>query len=183
LNPENIKEFDETTQAKIIASVSTMSNETILSHLKQSKSLALTIEGTKISLDSSKFIFEASVDEPFAFAESLTESLSVIVDKSTTEQLEKEGFFREIVRRVQNSRKELKLTKDKKVSLYIQAPRQLVKFLGESEISEELARKTGARKIKVSDVEPLKNYDYSKDYRIKDMVFKVCIGLNDESQD
>jgi len=65
----------------------------------------------------------------------------VTIDASLTPSLELEGYTREIIRRVQRERKTLKLVREDKIQLYIDAEYDL------SKMKEDIAKKVGAEII------------------------------------
>ena len=87
-----------------------------------------------------------------------------------TEELFKEGFTREIIRRIQMMRKDLKLTKDKEIELFIEVKKDL-----EDKINiEEIKQKTNAKKIIIGESINI-DFDLQKEFVIKDHKIKIKI--------
>ncbi len=92
---------------------------------------------------------------------------SVILETEIGEELEKEGFARELIRRLQDLRKEKGLKKQDKINLSIKAPINLSKF------KEMIQTKIGTKELTFE----LKDYEYFDKFRIKDKEFEISFNI------
>jgi len=87
-------------------------------------------------------------------------------------ELFKEGFTREIIRRVQMMRKELGLTKDKEIEVFIDVDDEL-----KNKVSlEEIRQKTNAKRVLINELVNIK-LDKEKEFKIKEheVIIKVLV--------
>ena len=87
------------------------------------------------------------------------------MDKTRTEELEAEGFARELMRRVQDSRKTGGLEKLDRIDLYIHADEYIAEMV--SSWKDQIAVKVGAVKIEISSEAPSKDYTEKSSAKIK----------------
>ncbi len=92
---------------------------------------------------------------------------TVILETETNESLEKEGFAREVIRRLQDLRKEKGLKKQDKINLSIKTPIDL------SEFREMIQTKVGTNELTFE----LKDYEYIEKFNIKDKDFKASFNI------
>ena len=93
---------------------------------------------------------------------------SVSLDTQLTLELEEEGFYREVVRRIQEMRKKAGLKKDDAIELVIVSQVNLQRF------ERELKEKVGAREL--SFVSSAKPFKYAEVCKIRDKEFKVAFA-------
>lgn len=91
------------------------------------------------------------------------EEIEVKLNLKLNPELEKEGYTREILRRIQDLRKKAKLNKDDKIELYINS---------KIDLDDDLIKKISNAKI----VKLLKKIDFSEKFNIKDKEFEI--GFN-----
>ena len=96
-----------------------------------------------------------------------TGKYSVDLDTKMTEELEEEGYFRELTRRIQELRKKAKLKKEDKIRLYIATKESFLK-----NFKEELQQRVNAAKIQLCEKLESKPKHYSKE-KIKDKEFEI----------
>ena len=146
---------------KIIAQLATDSAETILSHIEKEGKYTIKIDGEKVNIVKEHLIVQMKVPEPYV--ESSFKSGFVYLNRELNEELEAEGFAREIMRRIQSLRKEAGLQKADKISLFIKADEELKEMLGKWE--KTIKEKVNASALKISELAPgkkLKNYSKEK---------------------
>jgi len=85
------------------------------------------------------------------------------------EELFKEGFTREIIRRIQAMRKELKLTKDKRIEVNIALPKEYENKL----IKEKIEEKTNSKIL----INENLDCDLKKDFEIKNIKIEICLKV------
>ena len=92
------------------------------------------------------------------------------LDTHLTPELEKEGYYRELIRRIQDLRKKAGLKKENRISLNINSDYNISNF------TKELKDKVGAKIIRFgpSDKEKFK---YSEKHKIKDKEFEISFNL------
>ena len=95
--------------------------------------------------------------------------VKVGLNAEITEELFKEGFTREIIRRIQSMRKELNLTKDKKIEVAIEIP----KDYKEKILINKIEEKTNS---KISINEKIE-CDLEKIFEIKNIKVRVCMKV------
>ena len=77
---------------------------------------------------------------------------TVSLDASQTEELKEESLIRELVRRIQLMRKDMKLTRLKKVKVYIVADAQMAGIINRNKV--QMAKIVRADSISVQDALP-----------------------------
>ncbi|MDN5327824.1 MAG: isoleucyl-tRNA synthetase [Candidatus Woesearchaeota archaeon] len=159
--------------ASIVSEFSKLNEKDVVSSLEKQQYIVFNINDEEIKLNKDCFNIEYLVEEPFVL--DVNEDMIIIVDKTMDEFVLREGYFREIVRRIQNSRKELKLKKQDKIKLLIQADDEISKYIKDR--LEELKNKVGAVNIELIKEEHSLKTDYSKEYKIKEHTVKIHIIL------
>ncbi len=105
----------------IVQEIESKDKHELFESLKKSKKLIININNEQIELTMDDFEIIEIERENIAKAE--TEGMTLFLDKTLTPELEAEGFAREIVRRIQSMRKELKLDVNDKISTEINIPK------------------------------------------------------------
>ncbi len=90
------------------------------------------------------------------------------LDAKITPELEKEGFARELVRKIQDLRKKAGLKKENKINLIIQVSFDVKKF------EKEIKEKVGAKSLIFGKID--KEYDHSEKFKIKDKDFEIALN-------
>ena len=88
----------------------------------------------------------------------------VVLDTKTTPELEKEGFTREVIRRVQSLRKQAGLNKEDKIVLAITS-------------SIELDEKTIKETVGASEIKPINSSKFIDKFKVKDKEFEIKIKV------
>ena len=174
LNFEKLKELELNDKIpKIVSEFSKMSSKDIFSTLSKGLPITFNIDDEQVKLNKDCFKINLSVDEPYELLED--EEFTVVADTTVDEEVLKEGYLREVIRRVQNSRKELKLKKNQTITLLLEVDEELMKYLRGRET--EISDKVGAKIVKIEPRGPAKEMDYSKKYKIKEHEVGVHILL------
>ena len=86
-------------------------------------------------------------------------------------ELEAEGYAREMTRNLQQMRKTAGLQKQDLIILFIKVNDTMKKML--EKYKEEVADKISAREIEIVSVNPIKNYELTTEFTIKNEKFHV----------
>ncbi len=157
---------------KIIAKLVFESPESILKHIEEKGRFEMKIEGRDIVLEKQHLIIERTVPPDTVFAE--FSGGEIYLSAERTPRLEGEGYAREIMRRVQQLRKDAGLKKTHEISLAISFDDALFDELAKHE--GLIAEKCGARKISVEKDIPGKKHEHAREEKIKGK--SVWIGFD-----
>jgi isoleucyl-tRNA synthetase len=154
---------------KIIAKIAVESPETLLGHLEKEGKFEVDIEGNKLNIVKEHLIVEREV--PSEFQEASFKGGFLYLNKEMDEELEAEGYSREVMRRVQNLRKKSGLQKSDSISLFIKAGEDFVNMLLKHE--DAIKEKVGAGKLKISTENPAKKHAFSGKEKVKGKEFEI----------
>ncbi len=154
---------------QVIAKIAQESDQSILKSLAKDRKVALNLGNEKVELGAEHFIIERQVPKHIVAMEG--KDFVVYLDTTRNEQLEAEGFAREIMRRVQALRKEAGLDKRDQISLVIQADKQFIAMLQPWETA--IREKVGAKAIKLTDQPLARKHEHSSDEKIKEQKFSL----------
>ncbi len=153
---------------KIVSKLLTESTDAILEHLEKEGEYIMKIEKKKYKILPEYLIIERDV--PQGFAEGIFRKGFVYLNKETNDELEAEGFAREIMRRVQSLRKSSELVKQDRISLFVKVSEDLVKGLGKYETA--IKDRVGADKIKISSLNPGRKHKFESKEKVKGEAFE-----------
>ena len=154
---------------KIITKLALDSPEAILEHLEKEKSYKLKIDGKEVHIVKEHLIVERDV--PQTFVEKEFKGGFIYLNKERTDELEAEGFAREVMRRVQSKRKEAGLVKTDKITLFIKTDEELKEML--TLHIDLIKEKVGAEVLKLSELDPSKKHKLESQEKIKDKTFSI----------
>ncbi|TKJ16914.1 isoleucine--tRNA ligase [Candidatus Woesearchaeota archaeon B3_Woes] len=154
---------------KIIAKLALESPETILNHIEKEKSYKLKIDGKEVGIVKEHLVIKRDVPSPYIENES--KGIFIYLNKERTDELEAEGYLREVMRRVQIQRKKANLNKTDKISLFIKADEELKDIL--SVFEKQIKEKVGADTLKISELDPSKKHKFSSKEKVKDYKFEM----------
>jgi isoleucyl-tRNA synthetase len=154
---------------QIIAQMATTSPEAILSKIEKEGKFVLVLNGDKFDLTKDHLIIKREV--PDLYAEGEFGGGFVYLDKTRTAELEAEGYARELMRRVQALRKDAKLSKPDRISLFIQTDAEMVAML--KPWNDTIKEKVGAKQMNITHNEPAKMHEHKKKEKIKEKEFVV----------
>jgi isoleucyl-tRNA synthetase len=117
------------------------------------------------------------VETPAAGNSSKFKFGTVSLDASQTEELKEESLIRELVRRIQLMRKELKLARLKKIRVHIAADPQMSAIIGRNR--GQISKIVLADSVNVSSSLPGDKRMYQKDWEILKAVFSIGIESGD----
>jgi len=158
--------------AQIIAKLSIDSPETIMGHLEKTGSYDFKIEGVKISIVKEDLLIESSVPEGYKSGE--FRKGQVYVNLSRDALLDGEGYAREIMRIVQQLRKEAGLEKSDKIDLVIKVSEKLLSMI--ERFKSDIKEKVGALELDLSTQEPGRKLKHSGVKKVKGEEVKVWFG-------
>ena len=148
---------------KIIAKLSSESAETILRHIGKDGKYEIKIDSEKINIVKEHLIVTREV--PYPYEEVSFKGGLLYLNKEMTDELEAEGFAREVMRRVQALRKKAELQKSDRISLFLKTDEELKEMLGKWE--KQIKEKVGAEKIKIDSLGPAKKHNFSSKEKVK----------------
>ncbi|MBI2143200.1 isoleucine--tRNA ligase [Candidatus Woesearchaeota archaeon] len=194
---------------KIIASIAMHGSSAILSHIEKDGSFRLEVDGQMISITKEHLITEKEIPSNYVHVQSQfgasrhksavadcailpkqdlqqptaqsyqSRTWDVYVDTETTEEMELEGYERELIRHIQQARKDAGLTKEQTISLVVVLPSQLQPL--KSALTEHVAdikSKVGAFKFQLADLRPDKgSYDTEVVARIKGQSVEIFLSF------
>jgi len=159
---------------KIIAHIATHSTETLMKHIEKDGKYKFKLDNENIEITKDHLIITREV--PSSFTEAEFKGGLVYINKERTEELEAEGYAREVMRRIQSLRKDSGLNKTDSISLFIQAEEDLVKMLSKHE--DIIKEKVGAKKLKISEEPPAKKHKFTSKEKVKDYKFELFFDKN-----
>jgi len=154
---------------KIIAKLALESAQTVLSHIEKDKSYKIKIDGKVVGITKEHLIIQRDI--PSNFVENEFKGGFIYLNKERTDELEAEGFAREIMRRIQSQRKKAELTKTDKITLFIKTDEELKEIL--TKFESQIKEKVGAEILKISELDPGRKHKFSSKEKVKDKVFEV----------
>ncbi len=125
---------------KIKSAISRIPPEEIISKLRENGSVKVKVDGDEVELSMEEVEILENAKENFSVVEE--DNILVGVDTTITEQLKREGLARDIVRRIQNQRKEAGFNIDDRIFTYYEAGpklREVFKEYGDYIASETLS--------------------------------------------
>ena len=154
---------------EIIAKLATESPETILGHIEKEGVYKFKIQGNPVEIRKNDLIIDSQVPEPFL--ESSFKSGFVYINTERNSALDGEGFAREIMRLVQQLRKEAGLEKQDKIKLHVKVREELLEKIHKFE--SDIKEKVGAAEIELATKEPNKKLKHSDQKKIKKEEIKI----------
>ncbi|MBW2996558.1 isoleucine--tRNA ligase [Candidatus Woesearchaeota archaeon] len=158
----------EAKSSEIIAHLATQSAESILKHISEKGKYEFKLRGENVAITKDHLMVERVVPKPYVEAE--IRGGYVYIDPSMDEELEAEGYSREVMRRVQALRKKAGLEKQDKIILYVGVEEDL----DLSKWEEQIQAKCGADKIKISSEKAARKHQFTDKVKIKDYEFEIA---------
>ena len=154
---------------KIIAQLTIDSPETILRHIQEKGKYSLKVDSETFNLVKEHLIVTREV--PFPYEEGAFKGGNIYLNKEMTDELEAEGFAREIMRRVQSLRKKAGLQKSDNISLFLKTDEELKEMLKEWNLV--IKEKVGASQFRISEMEPSKKHSFISSEKVKGKEFEL----------
>jgi isoleucyl-tRNA synthetase len=155
---------------KIMAKLAESGAKGILADLSKNGKFSLKIDKETIELNKDHIVIERDVPKKYAEVE-FKQGL-VYLDTDRNAELDAEGHSRELMRRIQQMRKDAGMQKSDKAVVYIQSDADSVKML--DKWRERIGEKCGAS-VKLGSVDPVKKHAYSFEEEVKDKSFRVFL--------
>ncbi len=156
---------------KIIARLTIDSPETILRHIQEKGKYSFSIDNETVNIVKEHLITTREVPAPYE--EGAFRNGFVYLSKEMTDELESEGFAREIMRRVQALRKKAGLKKSDSISLFIKTDDELKEMLGEWLLA--IKEKVGASQLRISEMEPSKKHEFVSKEKVRGKEFEIFL--------
>jgi isoleucyl-tRNA synthetase len=128
---------------KIIAELAVNSSETILNHIEKEGSYDFVVDGQEVSITKDHLIIEREVPAPYM--EGDFRGGQVYVNTEATEELDAEGYAREVTRHFQQMRKDAGLEKKDHIRVAVQASEKIVDWI--RIFADDIKRKIGAEEF------------------------------------
>ncbi len=160
--------YGEATPA-IIAHFSMKSQDAILRGIRERGSFEIDVDGRKYELGKEHLIFSTEIPEKYGSA--AFSKGGVYVDREMTPEMESDGFAREVVRVIQQSRKDAGLKKPDRVKIFVKVDSGTSALMGD--LKARMKEKVGASEFDVSDSRPSGNYRLVKAHSIKERKVEV----------
>ncbi len=166
-----IKEFGKDAPS-VIAHLATQSNNAVIKHIEKEGDYSFRHDGNKFKILKKHLIVKKDI--PFNLVDVAFKEGFIYLNKEMNEELEAEGYSRELMRRVQALRKKSGLEKKDKITLFIKVEGDVMTML--SKWNKKIAEKVGAEKIKISEISPARVYKNKESVSIRDTDFEIMFN-------
>jgi isoleucyl-tRNA synthetase len=129
----------------------------------------MKIEKKKFEILPEYLIIEREI--PDQFSEGEFRKGFVYINRDINDELEAEGYAREIMRRVQALRKDSGLIKKDRISLFVKVNEDLAQRLEKHE--DTIKDRVGADKIKISSLNPGRKHKFESKEKVKGESFEL----------
>ena len=154
---------------QIITKLTIDSPETILSHLEKDNYYEFDVDGKNVRITREMLVVDKKV--PSLYVDSEFKQGSVYLNTERTEELEAEGYAREVMRNVQQMRKKAGLQKLDPIVVHLMTSENLKPALNKLKL--EIEEKTGAEKMEIDCVPSVKKHHFEEEFKVKNEKFKV----------
>src|SRR3989344_5088952 len=153
----------------VITKLTVDSPETILGHINRENKYSFKADGREFNV--SREMLQIERDIPKQYKESETGFGLVYVNTERNWELESEGYAREVMRNLQQLRKEAGLEKTDEIVLFL----KVSEFMKENleKFHKDITEKVGAEKMEISVLEPARKHKHSGEFKIKQEQFKA----------
>ena len=157
---------------QIIAKLTSESPETILTHIEKEGKFTINLGKEKVNIVKEHLIVTREVPEPYI--ECNFKNGFVYLNKDVDEELEAEGYARELIRRVQELRKKAGLQKKDRISLFVKTDEELKDTL--NIFLPQIKEVVGAQQMKISHEKPSKKHKFTSKEKVRDKKFELFLG-------
>ncbi len=154
---------------QIIAQLTIDSPETVLKHIQEKGKYSFKVDGEVVNIVKEHLIVTREV--PFPYEEGAFRHGFIYLNREMSDELEAEGFAREIMRRVQALRKKAGLQKSDSISLFIKTDEELREMLKEWNLV--IKEKVGASQFRISELEPSRKHAFVSREKVKGKEFEI----------
>ena len=151
----------------VIAKLTMDSPQTILSHIDKENFYPFTVQGKEVKITRDMIQIEREVSAKYKEAQSKNAMVYVNVERN--EELEAEGYARELMRNIQQLRKNAGFHKSDDINLAVKVSEQMKKMLEKFKL--DIREKVGADKLDISLVEPSKKFEHHGEFSVKQEKF------------
>jgi isoleucyl-tRNA synthetase len=173
LDYNKIKSEFKDKSAKIIANLVTRGHNAVAEHLEKEGRYEVKLEHEKIVLTKNHISTSNEVPEHYSVHE--FEKGKIYLNKQMSEELETEGYVRELARRIQSLRKQAGLQKGDKINAMLIVSEGLGKRI--SPFLENLKQKTGSEIILINKTAEKESYSHSIEENIKKEKVNIFLKL------
>ncbi len=156
---------------QIIAQIGLMDGKIIANALQRDGFVMVRMNDQDVKVTKEMLTVERIVPAPFI--ESVFNAGSVYVNTVRSIDLEAEGYAREVMRNVQQLRKDSGLQKWDKIELVLRTSATIKPLL--EKWSADLAQKVGAQNIEIVTQEPAQTFEHSNEFTVKNEKFGAWI--------
>ena len=162
---------------KIIANLAMHGTSAIMSHIEKEGFFSLDVDGQMVSITKDHLISDMEVPANYVFVQS--PFADVYIDTEITPEMEVEGYARELMRHVQQARKEMGLKKEQPVAVAIVLPEALAHLKPQlEEHIPDIKPKVGAFKLVLVESRPENgSFDSESVARIKGQDVKIFVTM------
>lgn len=152
---------------QIIAKLALDSPQTIVNHLQKEGKYTFTIDNQRVEIQKEMLLLEREAPHNYQLSE--FKDLAVLVNTERTDELEAEGFAREIARNVQDLRKKAGMQKTDKIVFSLKTGTGMQKML--LPLKNEMQNKVGAQVFDIVLSEPSRKYEHTSPFKVKEEEF------------
>ncbi len=153
----------------IITKLKVDSPETILGHLEKENKYQFVMNGKEITIHREMLTIERAVPAPYVMGE-MSNAL-IYLNTERTPELDAEGYAREIMRQIQQLRKEAGLQKLDRIVVVLKAGEEMKKRLAAFTLNIE--EKVGAETMEIIATGPKKKFPHQGEFMVKQEKFTV----------
>jgi isoleucyl-tRNA synthetase len=156
----------------IIAAFAMRSAESVWKKIKDEGKFAMDVSGENIELTEDDMMHE--LDCPYPYVISDFKKGYIILNQERTDELEAEGYARELMRRIQSARKKAGMNKLDRIDLFVKVDEELAESL--KDWHDAIKDKVGAHQMRISHLDPAKKHEFVSLDEIKGK--KIEIGFD-----
>tara|TARA_Y100000310_G_scaffold281722_1_gene302377 strand:- start:14857 stop:18000 length:3144 start_codon:yes stop_codon:yes gene_type:complete len=156
---------------QIIAKLTSESPETILTHIEKDGKYTINLGKEKVNIVKEHLIVAREVPAPYI--EGNFKNGFVYLNKDVDEELEAEGYARELMRRIQELRKTAGLQKKDRISLFVKTDEELKDTL--NIFLPQIKEIVGAKQMNISDKNPSKKHKFTSKEKVRDKKFELFL--------
>ncbi len=158
---------------RIIAALAMTAPDTVLRYLERDGQFVLNLDDDKITLTQEHL--SVGKQPPYGYEFVPFDSGEAYLNIVTTPELEAEGYARELMRRIQNMRKQAGLKRSQQITLYIKAGTVLTEML--TAFHDAIANRVGAAELQISPAEPDTSFQHTSREKIREQEATVHFRL------
>jgi isoleucyl-tRNA synthetase len=153
----------------MVAKFTQTTMEIVMGKIQEHGAFIIEVNDQKYEVTKEHLMIEKHAPENYEM--STSRFAEVYLSKETTDELEAEGFSREIVRRIQVLRKKSKLTKEDKVNITLTVSDELEESL--KPLMEQIQEKVGASHLGLSSDKNQEEYHFKSEEKIKAEIIEI----------